>query len=171
MEPTGAALRADTITSAVIVFKAGFLCHECFKSLQLSGCHVAHLLVSFLRRIAVSANGRSIQLLGNKKRGFASYSKMENETNPLSFLDDFLNCMNDTEQYPDDQGKSPNETSKDDVQGKYSNCAGYTVAEGDQPEAHPPYPKRKAYTQPEKEKVAYAVCHIDRLKERCEAEC
>lgn len=87
MEPTGAALRADTITSAVIVFKAGFLCHECFKSLQLSGCHVAHLLVSFLRRIAVSANGRSIQLLGNKKRGFASYSKMENETNPLSFLD------------------------------------------------------------------------------------
>ena len=96
---------------------------------------------------------------------------MENETNPLSFLDDFLNCMNDTEQYPDDQGKSPNETSKDDVQGKYSNCAGYTVAEGDQPEAHPPYPKRKSYTQPEKEKVAYAVCHIDRLKECCEAEC
>ena len=26
------------------------------------------------------------QLLGNKKRGFVSYSEMENETNPLSFF-------------------------------------------------------------------------------------
>jgi hypothetical protein len=85
MEPTGAALRADTITSAVIVFKAGFLCHECFKSLQLSGCHVAHLLVSFLRRIAVSANGRSIQLLGNKKEGLLHTPKWRMKQTLLAF--------------------------------------------------------------------------------------
>ena len=90
---------------------------------------------------------------------------MENETNPLSFLDDFLNCMNDTEQYPDDQGKSPYETSKDDVQGKYSNCAGYTVTEGDQPEAHPSEAEWEPNAKPHQEVVTYAVCHVDRFEE------
>ena len=39
----------------------------------------------FFASVPLSASGRYFQLSGNKKRGFASYSVMEKETNPLSF--------------------------------------------------------------------------------------
>ena len=83
METTGPALRADPIASAVIVIEARNLCHQCFKGSQSSGCHIAHVLISFLRHFAVSA-WQNLPALGNKKRGFASCSKVEYETNPLS---------------------------------------------------------------------------------------
>lgn len=69
---------------------------------------------------------RSHQLLGNKKRGLVSYSEMENETNPLRFLqysDDFSDGVNDTEQKPDEQGESSDETTHDDIQDEDADCA------------------------------------------------
>ena len=78
--------------------------------------------------------------MGNKKRGLVSYSEMENETNPLRFLqysDDFSDGVNDTEQKPDDQGKSSDETADDNVKCEYADCCGNSKAEGDKPEAHP----------------------------------
>lgn len=69
---------------------------------------------------------RSHQLLGNKKRGLVSYSEMENETNPLRYFqysDDFSDGVNDTEQKPDDQGKSSDETAHNDIQGEDADCA------------------------------------------------
>ena len=88
MEAARPALRADAVASAVIVIVAGYLLHEGFKGLQLTGCHVAHFLSLLSSPYQPSsARGRLFQLLGNKKRGFASYSDLENETNPLSFSD------------------------------------------------------------------------------------
>ena len=88
MEAARPALWTDTVASAVIVVVAGNLFHEGFKGLQLSGCHVAHFVLSpFLAAPPSSARGRLFQLSGNKKRGFASCSELENETNPLSFSD------------------------------------------------------------------------------------
>ena len=88
MEAARPAFRADPVASAVIVVVAGYLLHEGFKGLQLTGCHVAHFVFSpFLAAPPSSARGRLFQLSGNKKRGFASCSELENETNPLSFSD------------------------------------------------------------------------------------
>lgn len=72
-------LKAVGLLSKMLSFNDG---------LQLTGCHVAHFVFSpFLAAPPSSARGRLFQLSGNKKRGFASCSELENETNPLSFSD------------------------------------------------------------------------------------
>lgn len=116
MEAARPTFRADPVASAVIVVVAGYLLHEGFKGLQLTGCHVAHFVFSpFLAAPPSSARGRLFQLSGNKKRGFASCSEMENETNPLSFIysNDFSDSVKDTEHQPDDQGKPSDKTADD----------------------------------------------------------
>ena len=116
MEAARPALRAYSFASAVIVIVAGYLLHEGFKGLQLTGCHVAHFVFSpFFAAPPSSARGRLFQLLGNKKRGSASYSDLENETNPLSFSysNDFSDSVKDTEHQPDDQGKPSDKTADD----------------------------------------------------------
>lgn len=69
MEVARPALRADTVASAVIVIVAGYLLHQCFKGLQLSGCHVAHFVfLSFLRRTAVICKRQIIPAFGQQKK-------------------------------------------------------------------------------------------------------
>jgi len=69
MEAARPAFRADPVASAVIVVVAGYLLHEGFKGLQLTGCHVAHFVFSpFLAAPPSSARGRLFQLSGNKKK-------------------------------------------------------------------------------------------------------
>lgn len=69
MEVARPALRADTVASAVIVIVAGYLLHQCFKGLQLSGCHVAHFVfLSFLRRTAVICKRQIVPAFGQQKK-------------------------------------------------------------------------------------------------------
>ena len=89
----------------------------------------------------------------------------------LTYSDDFTDGVNDTEQQPDDQGESSDKTADDYVQCKDTDCARYAVTEGEEPETHPSYAKRQADTKPHQEVVAYAVSHVDRLEECCEAKC
>ena len=56
------------------------------------------------------------RLLGNKKRGLASYSELEKKQTLFDLRcssDDFSDGMNDTEQQPDEEGESSDETAYD----------------------------------------------------------
>jgi hypothetical protein len=124
--------------------------------------------LSFPRRTAVICKEQIIPAFGNKKRGSASYSKLENETNPLSFFrysDDFSDGMDDTEQQSSDQGESSDETANDDIECEDSYCARYAITEGDKPEAHPSEAEWEPNAKPHQEVVTYTVCHVDRLEE------
>ena len=51
----------------------------------------------------------------------------------FTYSDDFSDGVIDTEQQPDDQGESSDKTAEDDVECEDSDCAGYTVPEGNEP--------------------------------------
>jgi len=78
--------------------------------------------------------------------------------------------VNDTEQKPDDQGKSSDETAHDDIECEDADCCGYSKTERDEPETHPSDSERQANTEPHQEEVAYSVSHVDRFEECCETE-
>jgi len=87
METTLPALRKDAFMSAVVVVKTGNILHQCFDRVQLSGGHLAHFKTPFFPQAAPSR--AKSPAFGQQKRGFVSYSVMENETNPLRFNDMF----------------------------------------------------------------------------------
>lgn len=78
--------------------------------------------------------------------------------------------MDDAEQHYDNQGESSDKSADDDIKCEDPYRAGYTITEGNEPEAHPSDVKRKLDTEPHREVITYAVCHVDRLEEYCKAE-
>lgn len=125
MKATTATFRRNAIVSAIVVVKAGYIQHQCFDGLQLPGGHLAHFFNSF-RSASSTFKIEATSFWATKKEGLLHTPKLENETNPLrcfQYLDDFSDGVNDTEQKPDDQGKSSDETAHNDVQGEDANCA------------------------------------------------
>ena len=124
MEAASAAFWCYTVVPAIVVIKAGDIQHECFDGLQLPGGHLSHFQNSFLSASSTFKT-EATSFWATKKEGLSHAPKMENKTNPLRFLqysDDFLYGMNYTEQKPDNQGESPDETADDDIQGKDTDC-------------------------------------------------
>ena len=73
MKAAASALRENAIRAAVKMLKAGCGLHQQFQCLQITVCHAFHAKNSFLSPY----RQQIFRLLGNKKRGFASYSKLE----------------------------------------------------------------------------------------------
>ena len=125
MKATTTTFRRDAIVSAIVVVKAGYIQHQCFDGLQLPGGHLAHFFNSF-RSASSTFKIEATSFWATKKEGLSHTPKLENETNPLRYFqysDDFSDGMNETEQKPDDQGESSDETAHDDIQGEDADCA------------------------------------------------
>ena len=114
MEAASPAFRKYSIVAAVIVIKAGGFHHQRFHRLQFTGSHVTHNSNLLSLPHCRDLQGRYFSVWATKKRG-CFYSVMEKETTPLSFTysNDFSDGMYDTEQQPDEEGKSSDKTAYD----------------------------------------------------------
>ena len=86
--------------------------HQQFQCLQITGCHAFHAkkLLSF------AASPANTPAFGQQKKRVGFLLQIGEETNPLRLRcssDDFSDGMNDTEQQPDEEGESSDETAYD----------------------------------------------------------
>ena len=98
MKAAASALRENAIHTAVIMLKAGCGLHQQFQCLQITGCPA------------------NIAAFGQQKKRVCFLLQIGEETNPLRLRcssDDFSDGMNDTEQQPDEEGKSSDKTAYD----------------------------------------------------------
>lgn len=112
MKAAASALRENAIRAAVKMLKAGCGLHQQIRVLA------DHRLscVSCLKLLSVAASPANIPAFGQQKKRVCFLLQIGEETNPLRLRcssDDFSDGMNDTEQQPDEEGKSSDKTAYD----------------------------------------------------------
>lgn len=112
MKAAASALRENAIRAAVKMLKAGCGLHQQFQCLQITGCHAFHAL----KLLSFAASPANTPAFGQQKKRVCFLLQIGEETNPLRLRcssDDFSDGMNDTEQQPDEEGESSDETAYD----------------------------------------------------------
>lgn len=111
MKAAASALRENAIRAAVKMLKAGWSA----SAIRVLADHRLSC-VSCLKLLSVAASPANIPAFGQQKKRVCFLLQIGEETNPLRLRcssDDFSDGMNDTEQQPDEEGKSSDKTAYD----------------------------------------------------------